>query len=232
MFTLKTVEEPIVIREGDSFKLVLSKYGAIALDKQENLYEYIGDVEGDLDLDNGILSFGDIQFPVQVLGFFNDDLKQWSWAWDSEDIFGADLIKVAAEMKQAGIDAGIPEFSSPIIQADFNACHTLSMATVGILDLGAYYAINEDGLDIFVAIDSDEIPENNSVVKFKDTFYTFQKNFKVYSRIAFDAYTRLKGYKIKHHDDFDVAYLGESRIIVGFTQRGNVRTIQMLLEEE
>lgn len=229
---MKTIEEPVVIREGDSFKTVLSKYGALALDKQENLSELIGDVKGKLDLDEGILIFDDIKFPIQVLGFYNDELKQWSWAWDSEEIFGADLIEAAAEMKQAGIDAGIPEFSSAIIQADFNACHTLAMATIGILDFDAYYAVNEDGLDIFVAIESGNVPEINGAEKFKDTFYTFQKNFKVYPRIAFDAYTRLKGYKIKHHDEFDVAYLGESRLIVGFSERGNVKTIQLLLEEE
>lgn len=229
---MKTIEEPVVIREGDSFKVVLSKYGALALDKQENLSEFIGDSEANLDLENGILSFGDKKLPIEVLGFYHDDLKQWSWAWDSEDIFGADLIKAAVEIKQAGIDAGIPEFSSPILQTDFNASHTLAMATVGILDFDAYYAVNEDGLDIFVAIKSGNIPAVDSVEKFKDTFYTFQKNFNVYGRLAFESYTKLKGYRIKHHDDFDVAYLGESRLIVGFTERGNVRTIQMLLEEE
>ncbi|WP_407416345.1 DUF6882 domain-containing protein [Methanobrevibacter sp.] len=229
---MKTIEEPVVIHEGDSFKTVLSKYGALALDKQENLSEFIGDVEGDLDLENGTLSFGDIKLPIEVLGFYNDDVKQWSWAWDSEEIFGADLIKAAAEIMQAGIDAGIPEFSSPVIQADYNACHGLSMATVGILDLDAYYAVSEDGLDIFVAIKQGNIPAVDSVVKFKDTFYTFQKNFKVHGRLALESYAKLKGYRIKHHDDFDVVYLGESRFIVGFTERGNVSTIQLLLEEE
>ena len=229
---MKTIEEPVVIREGDSFKVVLSKYGALALDKQENLSELIGDAEGELDIENATLSFGDIKLPIQILGFYRDDLKQWSWAWDSEEIFGPDLIKAAAEMKQAGIDAGIPELSSPVLQTDFNACHILAMATVGILDLDAYYAVNEDGLDIFVSIEPGNIASVDSVVKFKDTFYTFQKNFNVHARIAFESYTKLKGYGIKHHDDFDVAYLGESRIIVGFTERGNVRTIQMLLEEE
>ena len=229
---MKTIEEPVVIREGDSFKVVLSKYGALALDKQENLSELIGDVEGDLDLENGMLIFEDIKLPIQVLGFYREDLKQWSWAWDSEEIFGADLIRAASEMKQAGIDAGIPEFSTPVLQADFNDCHTLAMATIGILDFDAYYAVNEEGLDIFVAIEKGNVPEVDSVEKFKDTFYTFQKNFNIYPKIAFDAYTKLKGHGIKHHDDFDIACLGESRIIVGFTERGNVKTIQMLLEEE
>ena len=229
---MKTIEEPVVIREGDSFKVVLSKYGALALDKQENLSELIGDAEGTLDLDNRTVVFGDISLPIQILGFYREDLHQWSWAWDSEEIFGAELIKAAAEMRQAGIDAGIPEYSSAIIQADFNACHTLAMTTVAILDMDAYYAVSEDGLDIFVAIEAGNLEENNSVEKFKDTFYTFQKNFGVYGRMALDSYAKLKGYKVKKHDDFDVVYIGESRIIIGYTERGNVKSIQMLLEED
>jgi len=229
---LKIIEKPVEIEEGDSFKVILSKYGALALDKQENLSELIGETSGDLDIEKGEITFGDITLPVQILGFYMQETQQWSWAWDSEEIFGDELIKAAIEMKQAGIDAGIPEFSTSVIQADFNDCHTLAMATVGILDFDAYYAVNEEGLDIFVAIEKGNVPEVNSVEKFKDTFYTFQKNFNIYPKIAFDAYTKLKGHGIKHHDDFDVAYLGESRIIVGFSERGNVRTIQMLLEEE
>ena len=170
--------------------------------------------------------------PIQVLGFYREDLKQWSWAWDSEEIFGADLIRAASEMKQAGIDAGIPEFSTPVLQADFNDCHTLAMATVGILDFDAYYAVNEEGLDIFVAIEKGNVPEVNSVEKFKDTFYTFQKNFNIHPRIAFEAYTKLKGYGFKPHDDFALAKIGESRVMAGFTERGNVTRIIVFGDDE
>ncbi len=229
---MKIQEEPVTIDKGDSFKLVLSKYGALALDKQENLSELIGDTKGDLDLEKGILSFDNIELPIQVLGFFTEELEQWSWAWDSEDIFGSDLISVASEIKKIGDEAEIPEFSNAVIQTNYNACHTLAMASIAILDMDAYYAISEEGLDIFVAIDSDLIVENNSVEKFKDTFYTFQRNFKVYSKIALKSYAKLKEYGIKENDDFSVVYIGESRIIVGFTERGNVTHIQMFLEDE
>ena len=233
MFILKEIQEPVVIREGDTFKVVLSKYGALALDKQENLSELIGDLKGDLDLDKGILTFGeDMEFPIQVLGFYRDDLNQWSWAWDSEEIFGAELIEAAAEMRQAGIDAGIPEFSSPLIKADYDLCHTLAMATVGILDFDAHYAVNEDGLDIFVAIESGNIEEHDSVQKFRDTFYIFQKNFNIYPKIAFESYTKLKNYRYKENDDFSIAYIGEDRVFSGFTERGNVTRIQMFLGDD
>lgn len=231
MFTLKKQQQPITIEPGDSFKMVLSKYGALALDKQENLSELIGDVEGDLDIEKGIITFGEIEMPVQILGFFQEELNQWAWAWDNEDIFGKALIKSANEIKAIGDEFDISEFKSPIVGADFNACHTLAMTASAIVDADAYYIVSEEGIDIIVSIFSDLIKENNSVEKFKDTFYTFQKNFKVYSKIALEAYTYFKGYVYKPHDNFSVVKIGESRIIIGFTERGNVNTIQMLLEE-
>lgn len=234
MFNLKDkFEKPIQIEEGDSFKVVLSKYGALALDKQENLSDLIGDKVGDLDIEKGVISFDDIELPVQILGFFAEELNQWSWAWDNESIgFDDNIIQSARQMKAIGDEFGIPEFNSPVINAGYNACHALAMATISILDLDGYYAVSEDGLDIFVAVESDLIKENNSVEKFRNTFAIFQKNFKVYPKIAFEGYTKLKGYGFKEHEDFAVAKLGESRIIVGFTERGNVTHIQMLLEDD
>ena len=226
-------EKPVQIENGDSFKVVLSKYGALALDKQENLSELIGDKIGDLDIEKGIISFDDIELPVQILGFYAEELRQWSWAWDNESIgFDDALIQSARQMKAIGDEFTIPEFNSAVINADFNDCHALAMTSIAVLNLDGYYAFSEDGLDIFVAIESDLVEENNSVEKFRNTFAIFQKNFKVYHKIAFESYTKLKGYGFKAHEDFAVAKIGESRIIVGFTERGNVTHIQMLLEED
>ena len=229
---MKIIEKEITIEKGDSFKTVLSKYGAIALDKQENLSELIGETPGELDLEKGVISFGDIELPVQVLGFYTDELKQWAWAWDCEEIFGNSLIQSARQIKAIGDEFELIELNSPLIQTDFDACHRLAMVAVGVLDLDAYYAVSEDGLDIFVAIESDLIKQNNSVVKFRDTFYTFQKNFKIYPKIAFEAYTKLKGYGYKPHEDFALAKIGESRVMAGFTQRGNVTRILIFGDEK
>lgn len=229
---MKTIEKPVTIEDGDSFKVILSKYGALALDKQENLSELIGETEGDLDIEKGIITFEDITLPVQILGFYMQDSKQWSWAWDNEDIFGGDLIKSASEIKAIGDEFDIAEFTTPVINADFNDCHTLAMASTAILNMDAYYGVSEDGLDIFVAIKSDLIKENNDVKKFRDTYYTFQKNFNIYPKMAFESYTKLKGYGFKPHDDFSLAKIGESRVMVGFTERGNVTRILMFGEDE
>ena len=229
---MKVVEKPVTIEKDDSFKVILSKYGALALDKQENLSELIGETVGELDIEKGILSFDDVEIQAQILGFYLQDSNQWSWAWDNEDIFGKDLIKLANEMKAIGDEFNIAEFTSPILNANFDDCHTLAMASTAILNMDAYYAVNEDGLDIFVLIKSDLIKENNSVMKFRDTFYTFQKNFNIYPKIAFESYTKLKGYGFKPHDDFSLAKIGESRVMAGFTDRGNVTRILVFGEDE
>lgn len=234
MFNLKAkFEKPVEIEQGDSFKVVLSKYGALALDKQDNFSRFIGDKDGDLDLEKGTITFGDAELPIQILGFFTEELNQWSWAWDNDSIgFDESLIQSASQMKEIGDEFNITVFNAPIISTDYDSCNTFAMATISILDLDGYYVVSEEGLDIFVAVKSDLIEQIDSPEKFRNSFAIFQKEFNVHPKIAFEGYTKLKGYTFKPHDDFAVAKIGESRIIVGFTERGNVTHIQMLLEED
>lgn len=229
---MKVVEKPVTIEEGDSFKILLSKYGALALDKQESFSELIGDKVGDLDIEKGELSFEGLTFQVQILGFFMQDSNQWSWAWDNEDIFGEKLIKSASQIKAIGDEFEIPEFTTPLLNATYDDCHTLAMTTTSILAMDAYYAVSEDGLEIFVGIKSDLIKENDSAKKFRDTFYTFQKNFNIYPKIAFESYTKLKGYGFKPHDDFALAKIGEARVMAGYTERGNVTRLLIFGDDD
>ena len=229
---MKIIEKPVTIEEGDSFKVLLSKYGALALDKQENLSELIGEEAGDLDIEKGQLTFGDVTFQVQIFGFFMQDSKQWSWAWDNEDIFGENLIKSSLQIKSIGEEFDIPEFTTPLLNATYDDCHTLAMTASSILAMDAYYAVSEEGLDIFVGIKSDLIKENDSAKKFRDTFYTFQKNFNIYPKIAFESYTKLKGYGFKPHDDFALAKIGEARVMAGYTERGNITRLLIFGDDE
>lgn len=222
-------EKPIRIEKGDSFKKILSKYGCLALDKQENLSELVGDLEGELNVEDGILTFGDIRFSVQILGFYSDDLKQWSWAWDNEDIgFKQDLIKSAIRINEIGREFNIPEFTTPLFETSYEDCHIWAMVSTSLLNMDAYYSAKVGDLDVFVLIKSDLIKENNTVEKFRDTYNIFQKNFEVFPVLAFEGYTKLKGYTLKEEEEYSLAKIGESRIIVGFTERGNVTHIQML----
>jgi hypothetical protein len=160
------------------------------------------------------------------------DSRQWSWAWDNEEIFGKDLIESALEIKAVGEEFEIAEFTTPLLNAVYDDCHTLAMTSTAILGMDAYYAVSEDGLDIFVTFKSDLIKENDTAKKFRDTFYTFQKNFNIYPKIAFESYTKLKGYGFKPHDDFALAKIGEARVMAGYTERGNITRLLIFGDDE
>lgn len=238
---MKDIQTPIEVEKDDSFKTLLSKFGCIALDRQENLSELIHDMEGVLDLETGILKFNeDLEFPVQFLGFYSgrlgedqrDEFGQWSWCWDNEDIgFDEKFIEAVSKIKQIGEENNIDLFTTPILETDYNNCHSLVMTICGILDMDAYYAARVGDFDVFVAIKSDLIKRVDTVQKFRDTYNTFQKNFNVFPRLAFEGYTKLKGYIFKGREEFSVAKIGEGRIIAGFTERGNLTHIQMFDEE-
>jgi hypothetical protein len=220
---------PITINKDDTFKDIFSKYGAYSLDKQDNLAKTIGDLEGNLDLDEGILSFSDdLKFNIQILGFYSEEFKQWSWGWDNENIFNEKLLNDSKKIKDIGEEFDVKEFSTPVFEIDFDECHAMAMVTSSLLDDNGYYVSNEDDLKIFLSITSDKIKEDNSSEKFRLIFNSFQKNYDIYPKLAFEGYTKLKNYFFKEREDFSLAIIGEDRVIASFSERGKLMGIQLL----
>ena len=86
----------LLIEENDDLQDLFSKYGALALEKQETLGALVGDAEPELDIEKGVVKFNDKEFSIQLIGFLDPDEDTWSWAWDNEDIgFPEDLIEEA-----------------------------------------------------------------------------------------------------------------------------------------
>ncbi|MCL2116099.1 MAG: hypothetical protein FWH29_07750 [Methanobrevibacter sp.] len=225
-------EKEIKIEDSDSFQTIFAKYGAMALDNQENLSEFIGDQVGKLDINNGTISFGDdLTFPAQIIGTLATETNKWHWAWDNEDIgFPEDIIQEAIKVKEFGEKHNIEQFTKNILSADLVEAHRIAMTVSGIFNDDAYYLVDFDDIIFFVTIKSNEIPKDETIERFINVFNNFQKEFKVKSRLAFKSYTKLRGYEYKERDEFSVAKFGQSRVIVGFSERGNVTHIQTMLE--
>lgn len=225
-------EKEIKIKDSDSFQTIFTKYGAMALDKQENLGQIIGANVGKLHIDEGTISFGDdLTFPVQILGSLANDTNKWHWAWDNKDIgLPEDIIQESIKIKEFGEKQNITQFTTNIFDADLLEAHIISMTASGIFNDDAYYAVNFDEIIFFVTIKSNKIPKDETIERFVHVFNKFNKEFDVKSKLAFESYTKLRGYEYKERDEFSVAKIGQSRVIVGFTERGNVTHIQTMLE--
>ncbi|RBQ24313.1 hypothetical protein ALNOE001_02240 [Candidatus Methanobinarius endosymbioticus] len=224
-------EKAIEIEKSDSFQKIFTKYGAFALDKQESLFEVIGDNIGELDIDNGTISFGEeLEFPIQIIGTLSNETSKWHWAWDNEEVgIPKNLVKEAEDVKKIGEKYDIGQFTTDIFDADLLESHIIAMTVSGIMNDDAYYAVDFDDIVFFVTIKSDKIPHVESIERFINTYDKFQKEFDVKGRLAFEGYTKLRGYQYKEREEFSVAKIGESRVIVGFTDRCNVNLIQTML---
>ena len=201
-----------LISKSDDLQDIFAKYGAFALEKQGNLAKLVGDVEPELDIEKGIVSFGDMEFPIQLIGFLNPESSEWSWAWDNEEIgFPEELLEEAQAAKAFGEEYGIPQFSESPIELGIGEAHILVMTLSSIFGNSAYCA------PIF-----GEIPSSDDVFEFMDIYYDFYTKFEVDHRTALKGYADLKGYGFNDHDDFSFVKMGEDRFMVSFSERGNV----------
>ncbi|MGL4669904.1 MAG: DUF6882 domain-containing protein [Methanobacteriaceae archaeon] len=221
------------ISKGESFLSLLNKFGPYALYKQENLASFIGDDEGELDIENGKIIFESFEAPIQILGFNNG--KEWIWAWDNDDIgFPDDLIQDVKKIHEIGQKYDIIDFTDNSIDIGLDESHYLAMVATMILDSDAYYIAKYGNFDLFVSIKSDEIPADTSLDGFVKPFQNFATSFfghdVIKHRKAFEYYTLLHKYHFKERDNFSVAKIGQARVIVGFTENGNINNIQTLKE--
>ena len=192
----------LLIEENDDLQDLFSKYGALALEKQEILSSIVGDAEPELDIEKGIVRFGDKEFPIQLIGFLDPDEDTWSWAWDNEDIgFPEGLIEEAKAIKEFGQEQNVPQFYENVFSANLAEAHILTMTVSSLFSNDAYCAVN---------------------------YNDFHRKFEVNHLKALRGYAEIKGYEYKYRDEFCVVKVGDDTIVVTLTERKNIYTIKII----
>jgi hypothetical protein len=219
----------LLIEENDDLQDLFSKYGALALEKQETLSALVGNAEPELDIEKGIVKFSDKEFPIQLIGFLDPDEDTWSWAWDNEEIgFPEELIEEAKAVKEFGEKQNVPQLCESVFRASLTEAHILNMTISSIFGNDAYCAVNYGNFVFFVTISSDEIPLSDDPDVFAVIINDFHRRFEVNHRKALESYAILKGYEYKERDDFSLIKAGEDRIVVGLTERKNIQSIKVI----
>ena len=219
----------LLIEENDDLQDLFSKYGALALEKQEILSSIVGDAEPELDIEKGIVKFGVKEFPIQLIGFLDPDEDTWSWAWDNGDIgFPEELVEEAKAVKEFGQKQNVPQFYENVFKASLTEAHILNMTISSLFSNDAYCAVNYGSFIFFVTIESDEVPISDDPDVFAVVINDFHRRFEVNHRKALRSYAELKGYEYKERDDFSIIKVGDDRIVVGLTERKNIQNIKVL----
>ncbi len=219
----------LLIEENDDLQGLFSKYGALALEKQEALSALVGNAEPELDIEKGIVAFGEKEFPIQLIGFLDPDEDTWSWAWDNEGIgFPEELIEEAKAVKEFGEKQNVPQLCENVFVANLTEAHILVMTISSLFGNDAYCAVDYGSFVFFVTIESDEIQISDDIDVFANVINDFHRKFEVNHLKALSGYSQLKGYEYKDRDEFCIVKVGDDRIVVTLTERRNIYAIKVI----
>jgi hypothetical protein len=142
-------------REPDTMFLdLLSEYGLASYERQAAFEQRIGDLDWQLDQDEGVVRLGeDIELPAQILGSEALREKTWLWAWANESI-DQRLTASAREARSIGEDRGLSFLTEPQIDTERTGDgYLLALATTGLLGADAYYPCPYPGGVAYVLVD-------------------------------------------------------------------------------
>ncbi len=179
----------------------LEKFGALALEKQRNLYEVTGGLSWNVNMDNEEITFGDnLTFPMQVLGSFSHSSETWLWLWDNKaGGYAESVMKQALSLKKYGEENNIELLSVGKFDAVPNDLHLIGMVATTMFNLSGYYLGNYGQGTMVVTIKDDSIDNTESeefsriITVFPELISTFEiQNHKN----AFTNYLSQKGYEL------------------------------------
>ncbi len=144
----------------NNFEELLEQHAGLSFEKQMIFGDVIGSNSWELDMGRGIISFGSLEFPIQIIGSlaFNDNSWMWGWA-NSQSGMPENLLIHSNQLKKIGQDKNIKELKEGhfIVEEGFE--HKIGMLACGLFNSKSYYCANYGQGTLVVIIDDNKIPE-------------------------------------------------------------------------
>ena len=209
---------------------LLERYAALAYDKQNDLYEVIGDNSWNADMGTGTISFGpELVFPIQVLGTFSHSSKTWLWAWaNAQSNLPASLLSQAEQLRTYGEQHGIELLTASEFDATETDLHLIGIIASGMFGASAYYLANYGQGTMVVTIKSDLIDQvpKNDFARIPHAFPQVISAFEMHHRSAFIHYLTQKGYSVTETADMVSAVVDYGTLTATFDHLGRLANLQ------
>ncbi len=138
-----------------SFGELFAQHVATGFARQLALSDLIGDRGWQLDLGQGVVTFGsDLRFPVQVLGSESHGEGTWLWAWaNTGSNIPPQALHLVGWLREYGQHHGIPELTEASLSLDKVDGHQLALLASGLTGR-CYYRGPYDGGAVFFHLDN------------------------------------------------------------------------------
>lgn len=201
----------------------LEKFGAIALEKQRNLFSVTGGLSWNVDMGKEEITFGDdLTFQMQVLGSFSHSSETWLWIWENKaGGYAESVMKQALLLKQYGEENNIDLLTVGKFDALDNDLHLIGMIAVEMFNLSGYYLGNYGQGTMVVTIKSDVIDnsESEELSRILTVFPELISTFEIQNhKNAFTNYLYQKGYKLTVNENEIEAEKNENIINAVFNE--------------
>lgn len=179
---------------------LLEKFAGIALEKQFDFAELIGNNNWNADMIAGTISFGEnLIFPIQEMGTFSHSSKTWLWAWANTQVEVAEtLLQQALQLKKYGEDNDIPLLKNDRFDFSAHELHLLGMIAVGMFDADAYYIADYGQGAMLVTITDEKIKQarNDTSLRIPIVFPQLISQFELNHKNALKSYLLAKGFEV------------------------------------
>jgi hypothetical protein len=209
---------------------LLERYAALACDKQNDLYEVIGDNSWNADMDTGTISFGPaLVFPMQVLGTFSHSSQTWLWAWaNAQSNLPARLLTQAGQLRAYGEQHGIELLTVSEFDATDRDLHLIGIVASGMFGASAYYLANYGQGTMVVTVKSELIDRvaKNDFIRISSVFPQVISTFEMSHRPAFIHYLTQKGHALTETATTVSAAAGSDTLTATFDHLGRLANLQ------
>ncbi|WP_373284676.1 DUF6882 domain-containing protein, partial [Polaribacter pacificus] len=87
----------------DNFQDLVEQNAGLSFEKQMIFGDVIGSSAWKLDMGKGNISFGNLEFPIQIIGSLAFDNNSWMWGWaNTQSGIPENLLKQSNQLKQIG----------------------------------------------------------------------------------------------------------------------------------
>lgn len=156
-----------------NFTDLVDQHAGCAFEKQQNFNDLTGDLAWNIDLNTATLSFGNLDFPIEVIGSLSFNDYSWMWGWaNSKSGIPENLLQSSLDLKQIGEEKQIEEFTKGHFGVTEGFEHKMGIVASGLLNADAYFCANYGQGTMVLTLKSDKIPkiDTNKLEKVLTTF--------------------------------------------------------------
>lgn len=216
------------------YKKLLEQHGGLGFEKQNSLFEIIGDSDWGVDLDTGILSFSNGEkFEIQILGSYGYNAESWLWEWANiENDTPKKVLQDALKLKEWGEENSSELLTTPEFKCNTTEIHFIGIIASSILGSSAYYCGDYGQGIALMTISSKKIDEleYNEEARIANTFPSLISLCEMNHKEAFSNYLVGKGYSLKEENNTITASKEHKLMTAAFDELNRLKDLNTTIK--